>query len=152
MHYVTLYFLKVKHEANQYIKEYLTHLQVCSMATHTVRVDHGTEFVNKDLQDWCHVKGMDIQFTAPYSPLQNGVAEQMNCMLVELARTMLLASKLPEFLWELAVAHAAYVCNRAYTTSIKGSTPYQAWHRWKPNVAHLHKFGAPVWILLQGQN
>lgn len=30
--------------------------------------------------------------------------------------------------------------------------PYQGWHRIKPNVTHLWEFGAPVWILLQGQN
>ena len=47
---------------------------------------------------------------------------------------MLTASKLPEFLWEPAVAHAAYVQNRAYTTSIKTQTPYQGWYGTKPNV------------------
>jgi len=31
-------------------------------------------------------------------------------------------------------------------------TPYQAWHGTKPNVMHLCKFGAPIWILLRGQN
>ena len=29
--------------------------------------------------------------------------------------------------------------------------PYKGWNNKKPNVAHLHEFGAPVWILLQGQ-
>ena len=30
-------------------------------------------------------------------------------------------------------------------------TPYQLWNGQKPNVAHLREFGAPVWVLLQGQ-
>ena len=47
--------------------------------------------------------------TALYSPSQNGVAERMNRTLVELAHAMINAAKLPEFLWEPAVAHAAYV-------------------------------------------
>ena len=47
--------------------------------------------------------------TAPYSPSQNGVVERINCTLMELARAMLIAAKLPEFLWEPAVEHAAYV-------------------------------------------
>ena len=64
---------------------------------------------------------------------------------------MLTASKLPEFLWEPAVAHAAYLQNQAYTTAVKGSTPYQHWFNKKPDVSHLQEFGAPVWILLQGQ-
>ena len=29
--------------------------------------------------------------------------------------------------------------------------PYEGWHNKKPNVSHLCEFGAPVWILLQGQ-
>ena len=31
------------------------------------------------------------------------------------------------------------------------STPYEGWHNKRPNVSHLHEFGAPVWILLEGQ-
>jgi hypothetical protein len=34
---------------------------------------------------------------------------------------------------------------------IKDATPYECWHGRKPDVLHLHEFGAPVWILLQGQ-
>ena len=31
-------------------------------------------------------------------------------------------------------------------------TPYEGWYGSKPNVAHLWEFGAPIWVLLQGQN
>jgi transposase InsO family protein len=146
--YVTLYFLKAKSEATQYVKNYLTHLHVRGITTHGICVDHGTKFVNKELKDWCQSKGMEIELTASYSPLQNGIAERMNRTLVELARAMLTTSKLPEFLWEPAILHAAYVRNRAYTTSIQGQTPYQGWEGTKPNVSHLREFGAPVWVLL----
>jgi len=76
----------------------------------------------------------------------------MNHMLEELVRAMLTGATLPEFLWEPAVAHAAYLQNLSYTTALLTATPYQAWHGQKLNVSHLHEFGAPVWILLQGQN
>ena len=89
--------------------------------------------------------------TAPYSPSQNGVAECMNRTLVELVRAMLTDSKLPEFLWEPAVTHATYVRNLSYTKYILKATPYQLWHGHKPDVSHLHEFGAPIWILAQGQ-
>ena len=29
--------------------------------------------------------------------------------------------------------------------------PYEGWYNKKPNISHLHEFGAPVWILLPGQ-
>jgi hypothetical protein len=73
-------------------------------------------------------------------------------MLVELACAMLRAQDLPEFLWEQAVKHAAYLCNHAATRSIAHKTPYEVWFGQKPNVSHLQEFGAPVWVLLQGQH
>ena len=75
----------------------------------------------------------------------------MNHTLVELVWTMHAATNLPEFLWEEATAHAAYLHNRTCTSVVKGSMPYQKWHGKRPNVAHLREFGAPVWVLLQGQ-
>jgi hypothetical protein len=68
----------------------------------------------------------------------------MNCTLVELACTMITASKLPEFLWEQAVAHAAYVRNHAYTTAVSKHTLFQGWNGNKPNVSHLREFSTPV--------
>jgi hypothetical protein len=56
--------------------------------------------------------------TAPYLPSQNGVAERMNQTLVELARAMITARELPEFLWEAATAHAAYLRNRSFSSSV----------------------------------
>jgi hypothetical protein len=64
---------------------------------------------------------------------------------------MRLAADLPIFLWEHAIAHAAYIRNRAYSLALKTATPYKHWYSYKPDVAHLREFGAPVWILLQGQ-
>jgi len=75
----------------------------------------------------------------------------MNGTLGKLVQTMLADSGLPEFLWELAVRHAVYVRNLSYTKYIPSATPYQLWNNQKPNVAHLREFGAPVWILTQGQ-
>jgi hypothetical protein len=65
---------------------------------------------------------------------------------------MLTAAKLPEFLWEPALEHAAYLCNRSFTTFLPSTTPFEKWFGHKPNVAHLCEFGAPVWVLLQGPN
>jgi len=107
--YVTVEFLKTKTQAVQWIKDYMTHLSVCGKLPCAIQMDRRTEFVNEELRTWCHSKGIRYQMTAPHSPSQNGIAECMNCMLGELSWTMLIASRLLEFLWEMAVAHAAYV-------------------------------------------
>jgi hypothetical protein len=41
--------------------------------------------------------------------------------------------------------------NRAYSSAIKVTTPYECWFNKRPDVSHLCEFSAPVWILLQGQ-
>ena len=149
--YVTVKFLKTKDQAVQKIMDYMTYLQARGKTPCAIRADRGTEFVNKALKGWCQSQGIELQVTAPYSPSQNGVVERMNRTLVELAHTMLTASELLEFLWEATVAHAAYLQNMSYTKPRANTTPYQIWHNKKPDVSHLCKFGAPVWILLQGQ-
>ena len=149
--YITIKFLKTKDQAAQKIMDYMTYLKARGKTPYAIRADRGTEFVNETLREWCNSQGIELQVTAPYSPLQNGVAEQMNHTLVELARAMLSASELPEFLWEAAVAHAAYLRNMSYMKPRVKETPYQLWHGRKPDVSHLREFGAPVWVLLQGQ-
>ena len=150
--YVTVQFLKRKDEASAKVIEYLAYLRTQGKFPKAIRVDCGKEFINAVLSSWCREHGIEVHLTAPYSPSQNRVAERMNRTLVELSRTMLTAQSMPEFLWEQAVAHAAYIRNRAYTRTLEGeTTPYEAWFRKKPEVAHLREFGIPVWVLLQGQ-
>ncbi|GKA75279.1 retrovirus-related pol polyprotein from transposon TNT 1-94 [Tanacetum coccineum] len=45
------------------------------------------------------------------TPQQNGVVERRNRTLVEAARTMLIFSKSPEFLWAEAIATACFTQN-----------------------------------------
>ena len=80
-----------------------------------VRFDNGKELVNKELEKFASEKGIVIETTAPYSPSQNGVAKRFNRTLLELAHAMLIEKDLPAFLWDEAVAHAAYLQNRALT-------------------------------------
>ena len=149
--YTTVFFLKRKEDAGQHVKNYLTNLKTHNKNPNAIQVDRGSEFLNQTLYSWCREQGFDIQTTAPYSPSQNGVAERMNRTLVELGRTMIKGQDVPEFLWEYTIAHAAYLRNRSSTTFLKESTPYQLWNGIKPNINHLREFGAPVWVLLQGQ-
>ena len=149
--FTTIEFMKTKSEAVQKVKNYLMHLKTQEKSPKAIRFDNGKEFLNEELKGWCAQQGIDIQTTALYSPSQNGVAEWMNRTIVKLARAMINNHQLPQFLWEQAVAHAVYVCDHAFTTSLKNKTPYETWFEKRPNISHLREFGAPVWILLQGQ-
>ncbi|GJR87177.1 retrovirus-related pol polyprotein from transposon TNT 1-94 [Tanacetum coccineum] len=76
-----------------------------------VIVDDYSQFVNKDLTEYYERVSIFHQKTIPRTPQQNGVVERRNCTLVEAARTMLIFSKAPMFLWAEAVATAFYTQN-----------------------------------------
>jgi transposase InsO family protein len=107
--FITVKFLKTKDQATQKVKNYFTHLELQGKSPKAMHIDCGCEFVNESLLEWCYSKGMEVHKTAPYSSSQNGIAKRMNCTLADLARAMRIAANLPVFLWEYAVAHAAYV-------------------------------------------
>ncbi|GJU77578.1 retrovirus-related pol polyprotein from transposon TNT 1-94 [Tanacetum coccineum] len=65
--------------------------------------DRGTEFLNKTLHAYFKEEGIEHQTSTPRTPEQNGVVERRNRTLVEAARTMLSASKLPLSFWAEAV-------------------------------------------------
>ena len=83
--YISMEFLKKKKEATQKVKIYLMQLISHNKKLKAICIDCGKEFLNFDLTDWCQERGIIIQQMAHYSPSQNGVAERMNCTLVELA-------------------------------------------------------------------
>ncbi|GJT67712.1 retrovirus-related pol polyprotein from transposon TNT 1-94 [Tanacetum coccineum] len=72
--------------------------------------------------------------------------------LVEAARTMLSASKLPLSFWAEAVATACYTQNRSIIISTHGKTAYHIINDRKPLIKHLHIFGCTCYITRDGEN
>ncbi|GJX33891.1 retrovirus-related pol polyprotein from transposon TNT 1-94 [Tanacetum coccineum] len=86
--------------------------------------------------------GITHEKTVPRTPQQNGVVERWNRTLVEAARTMLIFSKAPLFLWAEAVATACYTQNRSLIHTLHNKTPYELVHDKKPDLSFLRIFGA----------
>ncbi|GJZ28949.1 putative reverse transcriptase domain-containing protein, partial [Tanacetum coccineum] len=80
--------------------------------------------------------------TVPRTPQQNGVVERRNRTLVEAARTMLIFSKAPMFLWAEVVATACYTQNRSLIHTRHCKTPYELVHDKKPDLTFFRVFGA----------
>ncbi|GJV05598.1 retrovirus-related pol polyprotein from transposon TNT 1-94 [Tanacetum coccineum] len=62
--------------------------------------------------------------------------------LLEAARTMLIFSHAPLFLWAKAIATACYTQNRSIIHCRFGKTPYELINGRKPDISFLHVFGA----------
>ncbi|GJU81905.1 retrovirus-related pol polyprotein from transposon TNT 1-94 [Tanacetum coccineum] len=75
-------------------------------------------------------------------PQQNGVVEQRNRTLVEVARTMLIFSKSSEFLRAEAISTAYFTQNRSLVNTRYNKTPYDLIKDRKPIVQYFHVFGS----------
>ena len=68
-----------------------------------IRSDNGSEFKNYTLEEFLSDEGLKHQYSAPYTPQQNGVAERKNRTLVEMERSMLDEYKSPHSFWAEAI-------------------------------------------------
>ncbi|GKB43083.1 ribonuclease H-like domain-containing protein [Tanacetum coccineum] len=112
-----------------------------------IRSDHGTEFKNHAMNEFCAKKGIKREFSVARTPQQNGVAERKNRTLIEAARTMLADSLLPIPFWAEAVNTACYVLNRVLVTKPQNKTPYELLIGKPPSISFMRPFGCPLTIL-----
>merc|ERR1719351_723589 len=73
-----------------------------------VRSDNGTEFKNANVDTFLDEEGISHEFSATYTPQQNGVVERKNRTLIEMARTMLDEYKTPKHFWAEAIEAACH--------------------------------------------
>ncbi|GJY45160.1 putative ribonuclease H-like domain-containing protein [Tanacetum coccineum] len=83
-----------KDETSGILKSFITGIE--NLVDHKVKVircDNGTEFKNREMNQFYEMKGILRQFSVARTPQQNRVAERRNRTLIEAARTMLVDSK-----------------------------------------------------------
>ncbi|GJS72718.1 retrovirus-related pol polyprotein from transposon TNT 1-94 [Tanacetum coccineum] len=141
--YTWVYFLHSKDKTPKIIKKFIAQAQLNYKAkVCKIRTDNGTEFKNATLKAHYEKLGIMQQFSTARTPQQNGVVERRNRTLVEAARTMLIFSRLPEFLWAEAVATTCFTQNRSIIHTRHNKTPYELLRGRKPNVEYFHVFGS----------
>nr|GEU71613.1 retrotransposon protein, putative, Ty1-copia subclass [Tanacetum cinerariifolium] len=77
---------------------------------------------------------------------------RQNRTLVEAARTMLSASKLPLFFWAEAIATACYTQNKSIIILTHEKTAYHIINDRKPSIRHLHIFGCTCSLTRDDEN
>ncbi|GJZ04353.1 putative ribonuclease H-like domain-containing protein [Tanacetum coccineum] len=87
-----------------------------------------TKFKNREMNQFCKMKGILRQFSVARTPQQNGVAERRNRTLFEAAKTMLADSKLPTTFWAEVINIVCYVQNRVLVVKPHNKTPYELFH------------------------
>ncbi|GJZ52085.1 retrovirus-related pol polyprotein from transposon TNT 1-94 [Tanacetum coccineum] len=116
-----------------------------------VRSDRGGEYVAPFAELYAK-HGIRHEFTAPYSPQQNGIAERKNRTLKEMVTAMLISSGMSQDMWGEAILTATYLLNKIPRKE-KEETPYELWMGRKPSYQYLRVWGclAKVAVHLQAQ-
>ena len=136
---IFVYFLKQKCDAVKACEKFFADCAPYGQVK-CMRSDNGTEFTCKEFEELLVKNGVKHEFSAPYSPHQNGVAERSWRTLFEMARCLILKSELPKSLWTYAVMISAYIRNRCYSRRIQ-QTPYFLLTGKKPDVGKMQEFG-----------
>lgn len=97
--------------------------------------------MSEAFREICEQAGIRRQFTAPFSPQQNGVVERRNKTVMEKSRTMIKSMKVPRRFWGEAVRHSVYLLNKLPTRSMGYRTPFEAWCGKRPQLGHVRVFG-----------
>nr|GEU99927.1 Gag-Pol polyprotein [Tanacetum cinerariifolium] len=97
-------------------------------------------------------EGIHHQTSVARTPEQNGFVERRNRTLVEAARTMLSAAKVPLFFWAEAIATTCFTQNRSLVIPRHEKTPYHIINDRKPSVKFFHIFGSVCYIVRDGEN
>jgi len=143
-------FLQKKSDLLSEYKKWLTKAQLhTGTKIQILRSDNGGEYVSNAFKALHDENGTTHQTTVPDTPQQNGVAERLNRVLVEMARTMMRHNDVDLDLWAGTIKTAVYIKNRVTSRALPvGKTPFELWTGNKPNVSHMRVFGSTCWVVL----
>jgi hypothetical protein len=146
--------LQDKTETQGTLKRFLRRAQnEFELKVKKIRSDNGSEFKNLQVEEYLEEEGVKHEFSAPYTPQQNGVVERKNMTLLDMARTMLGEFKTPERFWMEAVNTTCHAINRVYLHRLLKKMSYELLTGNKPNVSYFRVFGSKCYILVKkGRN
>nr|GFC87447.1 retrovirus-related Pol polyprotein from transposon TNT 1-94 [Tanacetum cinerariifolium] len=151
--YTWTHFLRSKDETPEVLIDFLRLVQRGLHAqVRKFRTNKGTEFLNKTLHAYFASEGINHQTSVARTLEQNSVVERRNRTLVEVARTMLSAAKVPLFFWAEAIATTCFTQNRSLVIPRHEKAPYHIINYWKPSIKFFHIFGSLCYIVRDGEN
>ncbi|MBW0535343.1 hypothetical protein O181_075058 [Austropuccinia psidii MF-1] len=145
---VVAIMLTDKTEAKTYFINWIKQfMNVTMYKIDTIWTDNGTEFKNNILNDFIISNGIIHEYSMPYKHHQNGCIERINQTISEMARTSIIAAKLPSFLWPWAFYHSVWIFNHSLHFTID-KTPFELLGKKNPDQQVLRVFGAKSFLYL----
>ena len=92
-----------------------------------LRSNNGGEYKSDPFLKVCQDEGIVCHLTIKCTSQRNGVAERMNCTLLENVRCMLSQAKLGKEFWAKTVTFASHIINHLPAAANEGKTPLEVW-------------------------
>ena len=99
--------MKTKDEAVSKLQQYIIDVGT----PRTLVSDGALEFKSKQFNDVCRTSGIKQQYSAPYTPEENGKIERAWGTVTGMARCMMATAGVPKQLWPYALSTAVYLKN-----------------------------------------
>jgi hypothetical protein len=140
-----------KGEVADCLRKFLKEVKTAGHVTKVLQSYGGKEFNCEAVQKVLEKHGITHLLTMPYTPEQNGAAEQENRTTVASACSMLQARGLPKELWAEACNTAVYILNRTGPTPVESKTPLELWTGSYATLGHLCDFGTECYVHIPRQ-
>lgn len=112
-----------------------------------LHLDNAKEFTSTKWDIFCKDKGIYNDYTSPYSPEQNGIAERLNRYILERLIAITSQKAIPLILWPYIIKAIVHIKNRTYNSIIK-TTPYEAITKTKPDISYIKILGSLCYTLI----
>ena len=149
--FTTVYFLKSKDEAASQFQHFKAAVEnfFCDKGYQikAIRTDGGGEYSSGEFQRELKNSGIEWQVTVPYTPQEDGVAENSNRVLVGRANALVQHADASKNYWAEALLTTVYLKNILLTKGTHGKdvTPYELSHGSKPDIKHLRVWGCSAY-------
>jgi len=158
--FTAVYFVKKKREAaecftNSKAPVEMVHSQKGSnYVIKAVQTDGGGEFTGAAFLRELDKSQIETHTTVPYTPLEDGISENGNRVLVGRANSLLKQAGAPSSYWAEAIQMAVYLKNISIMKGTHGleATPFELWFGKKPKVEHVRVLSCSVYVYIHSGN
>ncbi|GJX03518.1 retrovirus-related pol polyprotein from transposon TNT 1-94 [Tanacetum coccineum] len=143
---------KIKHDQSFKENHVLEHIFVFHFSCKTQHLPN-PNLLKAKATSLKHGYGIGLNTKRPArTPEQNGVVERRNRTLIEAARTMLSAAKVPLFFWAEAIANSMFYSKHLTCNLDHEKNTLHIINARKPSVKFFHIFGSLCYIVRDGEN
>ncbi|CAI7792240.1 unnamed protein product, partial [Closterium sp. NIES-53] len=111
-----------------------------------LHTNRGVDFFSNLLRDFFRGEGILQSFTLPESPQQNGIAERLIGLVMEVTRTSMIHAATPHFLWPFAVRYAAHQLNLWPRVFLPETSPTMRWTGEVGNASVFRVWGSRAFV------